>query len=116
MGGLVAVHHALEAEHVDHALRDLRARSVAAEEWSRREILVELRAVGQRGGAEAAEEVERQAAGVSLGLQHERRHGAHQHRTGDALARQSVVYGESVSDRVDHGGRRLFKNKKGKKI
>src|SRR3546814_14479766 len=68
-----------------HALRDLRARTVEAEEWSRREILVELRAVGQRGGAEAVEDVDRQAAGVSLGLQHERRHGADQHRLGDAL-------------------------------
>src|SRR3546814_15470053 len=50
-----------------------------------RAILVEWRAVGQGGGAEAVEDVDRQAAGVSLGLQHERRHGADQHRLGDAL-------------------------------
>ena len=65
-------------------MRNFRARPVGAVEW-RAEILEKLRAVGEDAGAETVEDLHRQAPGIILGLQHERRHRADQHGLGHPL-------------------------------
>ena len=76
--------HPLQPEGVAQALRDLRARPVGAVERGA-EVLEELRAVGQDGGADLVEDLDRQAAGIGGRLQHQRRDRADQHGLGDAL-------------------------------
>ena len=53
---------------VADALGDLDALAVVAEERPVREVAVELRAVGQRAGADAVEDLDRHAARVVVGL------------------------------------------------
>lgn len=48
---------------IDHALADFRARPVEAEERTRGEVAVELRAIDERGGPYAVEHLDGQAAG-----------------------------------------------------
>jgi hypothetical protein len=76
--------HPLEPERVAKALRDLGARPVGTVEWFA-QILEELRAVGQDAGADTIEHVDRQAAGVGLRLEHNRRYRADQHCLGDTF-------------------------------
>ena len=76
--------HALQPERIAHALRHLRAGPVGAVERDR-QILEELRAIGQHAGAHGVECLDRRATRIRRRLQHQRRHGADQHRFGDAL-------------------------------
>ena len=67
-----------------HALGDLRALAVVAVE-RQAEVLEELRAVGLHAGAQLIEDLDRQCRRIGRRLEHQRRHGADQHRLGDAL-------------------------------
>ena len=51
--------------------------------------------------AEAVEDLDRQAAGVGVGLQHQRRDGADQHRLGDPAG---AVTGDVAGDLAAAGG------------
>ncbi|MND76729.1 hypothetical protein D3C80_683840 [compost metagenome] len=84
IGVLVAGHHALHPEPVDHALGRFRVRLVEAEERAAGEVDVQLRTVGQRGLADAVEHFQRQAAGVGFGLEHQRWHRGNQPGLGHA--------------------------------
>src|ERR1022692_1786561 len=75
--------HAHQPERVAQALGHGVAGPVGAVE-GRAEVLVELGPVGGEAGAEAVEHLDRQAAGVSAGLQHQRRDRAQEHGPGDA--------------------------------
>jgi hypothetical protein len=44
-----------------------------------------------RADREAVEDFDRQAAGIGVGLEHDRRHGADQHRLGDAAMRLAMA-------------------------
>ena len=74
VGVLVAGHHALHPERVDHALRRRRAGAVVTEEGPARQVDVELRAIGERAGAQTVEDVDRHAVGIGRRLHHQRRH------------------------------------------
>src|ERR1039457_6172493 len=82
---LMARLHALEPEPVDHALRDLRARPVEAEERPACEVLVELRSAGDGAGADFVEDLHWQAAGIGRRLQHQRRDCGGQRRFGQTF-------------------------------
>src|ERR1035441_2522093 len=69
--------HGPKPEGVPDALADFSARSVGAEE-RRGEILEELRSVGGDAGADVIKLLERQAAGIGVRLEHQRRDRAHQ--------------------------------------
>ena len=56
--------HALKPERIAEALANLGARSVRTEE-RRRQVLEELRAVGQNAGADIVESFDRQSAGIT---------------------------------------------------
>src|ERR1035441_9080061 len=71
-GVLVTGLHPLQPEPVNHALRNLRAWPVEAEERAAGEILVELRSVGDGAEADLVEYLNRQAAGIGGGLQQAR--------------------------------------------
>jgi len=73
----------LQPERVADALGDLYTRPVGAVE-RHGEVLEELRAVGGHPGADVIEGLDRQAVGVDLGLEHQRRHRAYQHGPRDA--------------------------------
>ena len=79
VGRREAGHHALQPERFAHAFRDLGARPVVAVE-GQAEVLPELRAIGLHAGAELIEGLDRRAAGIGRGLQHQRRDRADQHR------------------------------------
>ena len=64
-----------------------RAVAVEAVEGAGRDIDEELGAVVRQRLAEAVEDLDRQSLRVGLGLEHQRRHGAHQHRLGDPTLR-----------------------------
>ena len=76
--------HPLHPERIAQPLRHLRAGTIGAVERPA-QILEELRAVRQNAGADPIEHFHWQAPGVCGCLQHDRRHGANQHRLGDAL-------------------------------
>ncbi|MNZ70055.1 hypothetical protein D3C78_883750 [compost metagenome] len=76
-------HHALHPERIDDALRGPCAGPVVAEERAAGDIPVQLRTVGDGAGADIVEDHDRQALGVLLGQQHERRHGRDQPGLGD---------------------------------
>src|ERR1035437_2066504 len=82
---LVAGLHTLEPKPVDHALRDLLARPVEAEERPAGEVLVQLRTAGDGAGADFIEDLHWQAAGISRSLQHQRRDCGDQRRFGQAF-------------------------------
>ncbi len=84
VGVLVAGQHALHPERVDHSLRGLGAGAVEAEERAAGEIAVQLRAVGDRRGANAIEDVDGQPSRVGCRLEHEGRDGGDQRRPGEA--------------------------------
>src|SRR3546814_20037866 len=88
VGVLVAAQHALQPEAVDHALGWRRSRPVEAEERYRRDVPVELGAVGEAAGDDAVEHLARQAD------------------------RTSDVAGKSGEVGVDLGGGRNNKKKK----
>src|SRR5882724_6183397 len=79
-----AAEHALKPEGIPQALGDLGAGTVGSEEWGA-EVLQELRAVGEGGGAELIEGLDRGAAGIGGRLEHERRNRADQHGLGHPL-------------------------------
>ena len=64
------------------ALRHRRARTVEPVERSGGDVAVELGAVEGGAFTEAVEHLDRQAAGIGVGLQHQRRHRADEHRLG----------------------------------
>src|ERR1039457_1957996 len=70
--------HGPKPECVSNALADFCARSVGAEE-RHGEILVELRAVGGDARADGIKLLDREAAGIGVRLEHQRRHRAHQY-------------------------------------
>src|ERR1019366_2995568 len=84
VGGGESAHHALHPEGVAEALRHFVAGTVGAIE-GRAEIPEELGAVSLNIGAQAVEDVYRQAGRIGCGLEHERRNGADEDRLGDAL-------------------------------
>ena len=81
----------------------LRARPVEAVEGTAREIEIELCAVGGELLAQAVEHLDRQAAGIGRGLDHDRRHGADQHQLGDAALALAVA-GDVVRRLAAAGG------------
>src|SRR6185369_2925418 len=85
----------------DDTLGRLGPRSVVAIERSARCIEVELRTVEPRALAEGVEDRQRGAAGVGVGLQHERRYGADEHGLGDAAG---AVLGDVAGDLAATGG------------
>jgi hypothetical protein len=107
VGALVAAHHALPPEGIDHALGGFGAGAVEAEEGSTGEVLVKLGTVGERGGADAVENFQGQAAGIGFGLEHERRDGADEDGFGDAGGAVAAdVAGDfaAAGGVADHGG------------
>ncbi|MNC53718.1 hypothetical protein D3C75_1031560 [compost metagenome] len=72
--------HALHPERIDQPLGDVRPVAVEAKERAGRDVAIQLRAVVQRGLAQAIEHPNRQAAWVVFGLEHHRRNGADQCR------------------------------------
>ena len=100
IGGGEAGHHALEPEGVADAFGDFCAGPVVAVE-RQREVLEKLRAVGHDAGAEPVEDLDRQAAGIGGGLEHERRDGADEDGLGDALG---AVAADVAGDFAAAGG------------
>ena len=82
------------------AFGDLGAGAVVAVE-GQGEVLVELRAVGDEAGAKTVEDGHREAFGVLVGLQHERRDGADEDGLGDAAG---AVAAEVAGDFAAAGG------------
>jgi hypothetical protein len=70
--------HALQPERVEEGLGDFRARPVGAVE-GHREVLEELRAIGEQLGADLVERLDRESGGSGVGLEQARRHRADQH-------------------------------------
>ena len=58
----------------------VRARAVETVERSGRDVAIELGPVEASAFAEAVEDLDRQATWIGVGLQHQRRHGADEHR------------------------------------
>jgi hypothetical protein len=83
VGRREAGHHALEPERLADALGDLRARAVVAVE-RQAQFLPELRPIGEHGGPELVEGLDRRAAGVGRRLEHEWRDRADEHGLGHA--------------------------------
>ena len=75
--------------------------AVVAEERPVGEVAVELGAVGGLAGADLVEDLDRQALGVVVGAQHQRRDGGDQHELGDAVA---AVPADVVDDLAAAGG------------
>src|ERR1039457_3480656 len=73
--GLDASHHALQPPALTDALRNLCARAVVSVK-GKRDVLVELRAVGRQCCPKAVEDRDGQTARILFGFQHERWHGA----------------------------------------
>ena len=92
--------HALQPERFAYALGDLRARPVVAIE-RQGQILEELRAIGLDAGSQLIEHLDRQAAGIGGGLQHERRDRTDEHGFGDALG---AVAADVAGDFAAAGG------------
>jgi hypothetical protein len=88
---------------VDHALRDLGAFPVEAVEGAGGHVQEELRAVVGQGLAEAVEYFDGRAAGIGLGLDHERGDGADQHGLGDPALRLAMA-GDVAGDFAAAGG------------
>jgi hypothetical protein len=80
--GLDAAHHSLPPPVVDDPLRHRRSWAVEAIERAGGDVAVELGAVEGGAVTEAVEHRDRQATGIGLGLQHQWRHGADEHRLG----------------------------------
>jgi hypothetical protein len=100
--------HPAQPEGIDRALRHLGAGPIGAEKRAGGQILVELGAIGDAGGANAVEHVDRESAGIGRRLQHERRHGRHERQFGyarravpaDVACHFTAAHGESDEDRV----------------
>ena len=69
------------------------------------DVQVELRAVGAMSGAEAVEDVDRQAARIGGGLEHQRRHGVEEHGLGDASLGASRAVAADVAGDLAAAGR-----------
>ena len=82
VGAAVAAGHALQPERVAEALGHVPG-AVVAEERAVGEVAVELRAVGGLAGADRVEDLDRQALGVVVGAQHQRRDRRDQHQPRD---------------------------------
>src|SRR5579864_1015906 len=89
--GLGAAHHALAPPILNNSLRNLRTWPVEAIKRSRGHIEKELRSVVGQRLTEAVEHFNRGSTGIALGLDHERRNGAHQNSLGNAALRLAVL-------------------------
>src|SRR5438874_7100260 len=76
--GLRPAHHALAPPVLDDRLRGFHARSVEAVEWPRRQVAIELRAIGRELCLQIIENRFRQSTWIFLRLHHQRRHRADQ--------------------------------------
>src|SRR5664280_2033355 len=101
--------HTLKPEPVDHALRDLRARPVEAEERPACEVLVELRTAGNGAGADLVEDLHWQAAGIGRSFQHQRRDCGDQRCFGQAFrAVATDIAGNFATTRGEADQSRVF--------
>ena len=82
--GLDASQHALQPPALTDPFRDFCPRPVVSVKRER-DLLVELRAVGHECCPKAVEDREGEAARILFRLQHERWHGADEHRLGDTF-------------------------------
>lgn len=100
-------HHALAPPVVDQALRDLCARAVEAVEGSRRYVAEELRAILEKRGTEAIEDLDRRTLRILRGLDHDGRNGADQYDLCDSTAAvpRSVARGLSAASRMPNMNR-----------
>ena len=90
----------MQPERFAHAFGYLRARPVVAIE-RQGQILEELRAIGLDAGSQLIEHLDRQAAGIGGGFQHERRDRTDEHGFGDALG---AVAADVAGDFAAAGG------------
>src|SRR5690606_17504772 len=106
VGVLVPALHALGPERLDQALVRRRAGAVEAVERAGRDVEVQLRAVLDRSLAQSVEHLDRQAAGVVAGPEHQRRDRGHQHRLlhpRGAVAADVADHFAAAGGEADHG-------------
>ena len=98
----------MSPEAVAHALRRCGAGPVVAIE-SLAQVAEKLAAVGLHAGADGVKRGQRQAQRIFSGLQHQRRHGAHQHGARQALgavAADVARHFAAARGMTDQGGAR----------